>query len=248
MPQAGRTSRSEVSLSHGHGDATGNAVASLHESWEATTYPERVFGRSKNSEESTVAESLTDEATPTAAQAGKGHATPTRREAEAARKQSLKIPSDPKAARKAMRAREREERAAQRAALARGDERALPPRDQGPVRAFVRDWVDSRRLFGEFFLPLALVVLLLSLVPRANVQQLVAFGWFAMLIVLTVDVIFLIWRIRRALAAAFPDPAERKGAVFYGVMRSLQIRKLRLPPPKVKAGGAPVTPKVKRSK
>lgn len=226
----------------------GNAAASLCRCVSGRTYPGRVFGLSKNSHQSSDGASAADDAADTPAQKGKGHATPTRREAEAARKQSLKIPSDPKAARKAMRAREREQRAAQRAALARGDERALPPRDQGPVRAFVRDWVDSRRLFGEFFLPLALVVLLLSLVPRAEVQQLVAFGWFAMLIVLTVDVGFLVWRVRRALAAAFPDPAERKGAVFYGVMRSLQIRKLRLPPPKVKAGGAPVTPKVKRGK
>ena len=31
---------------------------------------------------------------------------------------------------------------------------------------------------------------------------------------------------------------ERKGAIFYGIMRALQLRQLRLPPPTVKIGGA----------
>ena len=34
--------------------------------------------------------------------------------------------------------------AKQREALANGDERYLPARDKGPVRRFVRDYVDSR--------------------------------------------------------------------------------------------------------
>jgi hypothetical protein len=37
----------------------------------------------------------------------------------------------------------------------------------------------------------------------------------------------------------YSDPKERKGAVFYGLMRALQLRNLRLPPPVVKIGGAP---------
>lgn len=207
-----------------------------------TVYPGPMFGRSKNPP--TPAPVETEDP---GHHSGKGRPTPTRKEAEAARKRAMKIPADPKAARRAMRDRERDERAAQRAALARGDERAMPARDKGPVRAFVRQWVDSRRLFGEFFLPLAIAVLLLSLIPHATTQKLVSFAWLVMLVVLIGDTLFLVWRIRSALAAEFPDPAERKGAVFYGVMRALQIRKLRLPPPKVRAGGAPVRPKTPKS-
>ena len=39
------------------------------------------------------------------------------------------------------------------------------------------------------------------------------------------------------------NKADRKGALFYAAMRSLTLRKLRLPPPRYKAGGRPVTPK-----
>ena len=54
--------------------------------------------------------------------------------------------------------------ARQREAMASGDERYLPARDKGPVRRFARDYVDSRFRVAEFFLPLAVVILVLSMV------------------------------------------------------------------------------------
>ena len=86
-----------------------------------------------------------------AAPAGKGR-PPTRKEAEAARKRSLKVPSDPKAAKKALRGANARSDSTSAKALMRGDESALPPRDRGPAKAFVRNWVDSRRLFSEWFI------------------------------------------------------------------------------------------------
>ena len=41
-----------------------------------------------------------------------------------------------------------------------------------------------------------------------------------------------------ALAERFPDQ-NQKGAVAYGLMRSLQMRRLRLPKPQVKRGERP---------
>lgn len=177
---------------------------------------------------------------------GKGHPTPKRREAEAARKQSLKIPSDPKAAKKAAREREREARAKQREAMLAGVESALPPRDRGPVRRFTRNWVDGRRLFAEFFLPMVLVVLILSLVPHEPTRIFASLSWYFLILILIADVIVLTFRLRKALTAEFPIKEERKGAVFYGVMRALQIRRLRVPVPMVGPGGKPVMPKVKK--
>ena len=55
----------------------------------------------------------------------------------------------------------------------------------------------------------------------------------------------LLIRLSSLLKKQFPDPADRKGAMFYGGMRALQIRRLRLPPPKVRPGGRPVEPKAK---
>lgn len=178
---------------------------------------------------------------------GKGRPTPTRKEAEAARKQSLKVPSDPKAAKRALRDRERQERAVQREALMRGDERALPARDRGPGKAFVRKWVDSRRLLSEYFIFIALAVLALSFIPSKVTQVLVFYGWVVMLAILVGETGFVVFRIRRALAKEFPNPEDRKGCILYTVMRAIQIRRLRLPPPQVRPGGRPVKPKAGKS-
>lgn len=182
-------------------------------------------------------------AEPPAASVGKGRPTPTRKEAEQARREALKGPADPKARRKLERERVRQQRVAQREALMAGDERALPARDAGPAKSFVRDYIDGRRTLAEYFIIIAVVVLIVGLFRIPQVQVAVSIIWFAMLVLLIVDMTILLLRLRKQLAAKFPDPADRKGTLFYGAMRSLQIRRLRLPPPKVKPGGRPVTPK-----
>jgi hypothetical protein len=50
----------------------------------------------------------------------------------------------------------------------------------------------------------------------------------------------------RSLRKDYPDKSDRKGAVSYGVLRALQLRRFRIPPPRIKAGGQLVTPKVKK--
>jgi hypothetical protein len=46
------------------------------------------------------------------------------------------------------------------------------------------------------------------------------------------------FRLKKRLAERFPDQ-NRRGAVAYGLMRSLQMRRLRLPKPQVKRGERP---------
>lgn len=203
-----------------------------------------MFGLGKKAEEPAV------EADPTPAaidpaQAGKGRPTPTRREAEAARRQSLKGPANPKERRKLEREQTRQQRIAAREALVAGDERALPPRDAGPVKKYVRNYIDGRRTLAEFFIPLAVVVLVVGLFRNPQIQVLVSYIWFLMLALLVVDMTVLLVRLSGQLKREFPEAADRKGAVFYGAMRAMQIRRLRLPPPRVKAGGRPVEPKKK---
>jgi hypothetical protein len=205
-----------------------------------------MFGLGKKADEETLEVSAAPgDPAVDPAQAGKGRPTPTRKEAEAARKQALKGPSDPKARRKLERDHARQERMVAREALVAGDERALPARDAGPVRRYVRDYVDGRRTLAEFFIPLAVVVLVVGLFRNPQIQVVVSFVWFLMLALLVVDMAVLLVRMQRQLKREFPEPAERKGTTFYGAMRALQIRRLRLPPPKVKPGGRPVKPKTK---
>jgi len=169
----------------------------------------------------------------------KSEPTPKRKDAEAARKKALKVPREAKEAKKAVRERTRQQRIETRVAMNRGEEWAMPYRDKGPVRRHVRNMVDSRWHFGELFLPLALVVLILSLIPNPTVARVVYFLWLAMMAGTIIDEIILGFQIKSVMNKNYPDPKERKGAVFYGLMRALQLRNLRLPPPVVKIGGAP---------
>ena len=176
----------------------------------------------------------------------KGRPTPTRKEAEQARKEALRTPSDPRGARKAARARERQARMQNRAALLAGDESRLPARDQGPVRRYVRDFVDSRFTLAEYFIFIALAVLVLGFIPNQAVQSLISLAWFLLIGIIVVDSTILVLRLKRELRKRFPEKSERRGTAFYAIMRTLQLRRLRLPPPKVRRGGAPVTPKAPR--
>jgi hypothetical protein len=173
----------------------------------------------------------------------KGRPTPTRKEAEAQRKLARKVPKNPREARKAMKLRQKQERAKSREGLMKGDPAYLPPRDAGPVKAAVRDFVDSRRSVGEFFIPIAFVILGLSLIQNSIMVQVVYWSWIVMMALIIGDVVFMVTRMRKKLRQQFTDPRELKGVNFYAIMRSLQIRRLRLPPPRVKVGGAPVQPK-----
>lgn len=178
---------------------------------------------------------------------GKGRPTPSRKDAEAARKQSLRLPKDPKAAKKAARERDREARAQQRAALMAGDERALPARDQGPVKRYVRDFVDSRFTIAEYFIFVALVVLVAGFIPNPVVQLGVSITWMALIALVAFDEIFLLVRLNSALRKRFPDKAERKGALWYAALRTLQLRRFRLPPPRVRRGETPEEPRAHHS-
>jgi hypothetical protein len=196
-----------------------------------------MFGRKRTSDEDTAPATSAEEADP---RSPKGRPTPTRKEAEAARKQQLKIPKDPKAAKKAARERDREARARTRAGMLAGDERYLPARDRGPAKAFTRDFVDSRFTVAEFFIFVAIAVLVLGFVQNQQVQSFVSLAFFAFTAVIVMDTVILLVSLKRKARERFPDPKDRKGITMYAMLRTLQLRRLRLPPPRVKRGGAPI--------
>jgi hypothetical protein len=199
-----------------------------------------MFGRKQTPAAEVPAAPSTEEQDP---RSSKGRPTPSRREAEAARKQQLKIPKDPKEAKKAARERERDDRTHARAAMMSGDDRYLPARDKGPVRAYVRDFVDSRFTIAEFFIFVAVSVLVLGFIRNPAIQSFVSLAFFAFTALIAVDTFVLLFQLNRRAKEAFPESAERKGITLYAVLRTLQLRRLRLPPPRVRRGGAPVPPK-----
>ncbi|WP_028811380.1 DUF3043 domain-containing protein [Streptomyces flavidovirens] len=171
-------------------------------------------------------------------QAPKGRPTPKRAVAQSQRRNGAAAPSNRKEAMKRQREARRADLARQREALASGDERYLPARDKGPVRRFVRDFVDSRFCVAEFFLPLAVVILVLSMIRISNIQNIALLLWLGVIVMIVVDSIGLTIRLKKQLNERFPNEPKR-GAVAYGLMRTLQMRRLRLPKPQVKRGERP---------
>ncbi|MFJ8790403.1 DUF3043 domain-containing protein [Streptomyces sp. NPDC102462] len=181
---------------------------------------------------------VTDSKQPRDPQAPKGRPTPKRSEAQSQRRSVANTSMTRKDAAKRQRGERRAQLERQRQALAGGDERYLPARDKGPVRKFARDWVDSRFNIAEFFLPLAVVILVLSVVRVPALQSIALLLWLVVIVLIVLDSLLSGFRLRKRLGERFPDQ-NRRGAVAYALMRSLQMRRLRLPKPQVKRGERP---------
>ncbi|WP_034087903.1 DUF3043 domain-containing protein [Streptacidiphilus albus] len=169
------------------------------------------------------------------AEAKKGRPTPKRSEAEASRRGRAYVPQDRKEAAKAARDERSAARERQRLALLRGDEAGLPARDRGPVRRFARDYIDSRFTAAEWFLPLAVIVLVLNVLPNPSLKDISLLIWLIMIVLIVLHSVLLSMGLRKQLAQRFPEK-NTKGTVAYALMRSLQMRRLRLPKPQVKRG------------
>jgi hypothetical protein len=121
-----------------------------------------------------------------------------------------------------------------------GDERYMPARDRGANRRFVRDFVDARITVAEYFIFIAIAVLLLGFVQNPAVQSFVSLAFFAVTALIVIDTIILLIQLSRKAKKEFPQKSDRRGLMLYAVMRALQLRRLRLPPPMVTRGGKPI--------
>jgi DUF3043 family protein len=168
--------------------------------------------------------------------AGKGRPTPKRRDSERRNRQPITAPRTRKEAYRLERERNAGNRQKGRAAMARGDERYLLKRDKGPVRKLARDFVDSRRTFGEFFMYLTILVLIASTLGPLNVRlYLQQFGLPVLLVLIIGESVWLSTRVKKLARERFPDEATQ-GVGMYAITRSMQIRRLRMPKPQLKPG------------
>lgn len=177
--------------------------------------------------------------------AKKGRPTPKR--SEATQKRHALAPIKGKVEKKRSREEQKAARIAARAAYMRGDENALPLRDRGPVKRFVRDYIDSRRSVGEYFLPIIFVVLLLTMIPTKTTKnaeglpqvpmtQVISIAiMYSVLLISILDGLRLSRKIRKLVTAKFPG-TPTKGLGMYGWLRSTQMRRMRAPKPQVRAG------------
>ncbi len=152
--------------------------------------------------------------------------TPSRKEAEAARRQRVTQTYSKREARAMASRQNRAERM-----------KALAARDSTPEKALMRDYVDARFSIGEILLP-ALVLILATSFLNAIFPRIALIGTLVMyLYVLAVIVdLFFMWRgFKKVLARRLPGTSTR-GLMFYGSNRAIQIRRFRIPPPRVKRG------------
>jgi hypothetical protein len=190
--------------------------------------------------DTTAAQSPTD----SGRTAGKGRPTPKRREAEARKRGPVAPP--PRTQREASRLakanrptkeQRRTDAAERRERMAAGDQRYLLPRDRGPVRAYVRDLVDSRPHLSGLFMPLAIIVVASLVLPFPDAQRLLSLFCTVALVTMLVEGIVLGAQVTRKARAKYPDEKiNGLGTGWYAFTRASQLRRLRIPKPRVKRG------------
>ncbi|KAA2253012.1 DUF3043 domain-containing protein [Solihabitans fulvus] len=189
---------------------------------------------------------VTDEADDTAKAhtAGKGRPTPKRREAEARRRGP--VPPPPRTQREALRRtrgnkaskdERRQASAERRQRMMAGDDRYLLPRDRGPVKAYVRDLVDSRRNLMGLFMPLAILVFVALLTPVQAIQTYSTLFTTLLLVVMIIEGVIIGRRNTTLVRAKFPKETVRGLSIgWYSFIRASQVRKLRVPKPRLRPG------------
>lgn len=194
---------------------------------------------------------VADAPTPTE-QVGKGRPTPKRRDAQARRRGPVapapltskeararrKATRGSKEERKADAAERRASSADRRARMLAGEDKYLLPRDKGPVRAYVRDFIDARRNLVGLFMPMALVLIMVTF-GFPQFSGLVTLAMFVMMLFMIGEGVWLGRKINNRVAERFPDSTDGGFKLgWYAFVRASQIRKLRAPKPRVGPGDA----------
>lgn len=168
---------------------------------------------------------------------GKGRPTPTRKEAEAAARARAKAPRDKREASRKQREFRAEESRKIRQGMKSGDERYFLPRDRGPVRRFIRDYVDRRFSIVEMVIPLMIIGLILGYTGNSALVQASSLVLLATVLFVITDMFVLRFRVRRELKRRFPEESL-KGTTYYSLTRAMQMKFMRLPKARIKIGQA----------
>ena len=168
-----------------------------------------------------------------AAQAAKGRPTPKRSVAERNRRQPI-TGSRPQTAPRTPedKAKARTERARKYEAMKQGESWALNPRDRGPVRALARDYIDSKRRISEYYMYVLVVLLAAVFLRNSKTQEIISPLVLVLVVVILLDAFLIRRSLTRLIAERLPGETAR-GLTLYAVMRALQIRRFRVPAPRV---------------
>lgn len=176
-------------------------------------------------------------------QAGKGRPTPKRKEAQAQKLRPL-VPKDSKEQRKRAKARIRERENIEYEAMRTGDLQHMPKSERLPWRVYTRDYIDARFNIGEFFIPVALVILIASVIltavyPNPVVTLILMTVLYVYLFAIVIDVVVMWRKLKKLLIAKYGEQSVAKGmrTGSYAWSRAIQLRRWRLPKPRYKKRG-----------
>jgi hypothetical protein len=170
------------------------------------------------------------------AEAAKGRPTPKRSQAEAKRRQPITGSRAPAAPRTPEdKAKAKSNRATKYEAMKRGEAWALNPRDRGPARALTRDFVDSKRRISEYYMYVLVILLAAVFLKSKALQQIVSPLVLVLVVVVILDALLIRRSLGKLVAERLPGESTR-GLTMYAVMRALQIRRFRVPAPRVGPG------------
>ncbi|WP_293052308.1 DUF3043 domain-containing protein [Mycobacterium sp.] len=153
-----------------------------------------------------------------------------------ARRKTMAGPKLSREERRAQSAARRAAMAERRERMMAGEEAYLLPRDQGPVRRYVRDVVDSRRNVLGLFLPAALALMFVMFgVPQ--LAPYVSPAMTVLMLLMVLDGIVLGRKVTRLVDEKFPNNTESRWKLgFYAASRASQMRRMRAPRPQVQRG------------
>jgi hypothetical protein len=170
------------------------------------------------------------------AETAKGRPTPKRSEAERKRRQPITGSRAPAAPRTPEdKAKARGDRSRRYEAMKAGEAWALNPRDRGPAKALARDYIDSKRRVSEYYMYILVLLLAAVFIRNKAEQTYVSPVILVLVLVIVIDAQIIRRQLHRLVAERLPGESTR-GLTMYAVMRALQIRRFRMPAPRVKPG------------
>ena len=177
---------------------------------------------------------------------GKGRPTPRRKDQQAKNLHPV-VPKDRAAAKREARAARDAAWERQNKAMVTGEEKYLPSREKGPIKRYIRDYVDARFNLGEYFMPLIFVLLIISFGFSSLLPHYPLVSFYTVLVMngyLLLAIADAVWcwaRLRRRLNEKFgQERVKDEGTIFFYVMsRCFMLRRWRRPAALVKRGQYP---------
>ncbi len=153
-----------------------------------------------------------------------------------ARRKTLAGPKLSRDERRVEKAERRARMSERRERMLAGDEAYLLPRDQGPVRRYVRDVVDARHNALGLFMPSALGLMFVMMAVPA-LQFYVSPAMMILMVIMAIDGLLLARKVSRLVDAKFSDNVESRWKLgLYAAGRASQLRRMRAPRPQVRRG------------